>query len=366
MAATCSICLDDLKNPVATPCAQPDLRFVPVKYHKFIIPSIRRVYFEAGPQNASASSSATGVDVQDLKDQITTLDSRVCSLARDKLLLMDRCERKIAESTYLADQERVARLESEALKKQVASLKKQLEESKVVAEESRSRYDGLKWRLKEYKSRLESPPAKASPPKPSGSAHKRTSTQAALDGTFLSRGQGQAEQDDNESSRPVLPMPKRPRLCFRPRPIPTSESPEKQFRVFVAPPVFKKRSPRMTEDAQVTEGQECKLFPTRTPTPYIPCSSYTSSPSRSAMNSSMMSLPGRSGLPTGDLFSPTRNSAVKTEVSDRSWNGMIGGDVDSAMAFAPGPSEERQRKYTFRGSRVVSIGNYKFSKVENE
>ena len=154
---TCAT-LSAVLTSLMTSTAQPDLRFVPAKYHKFIIPSIRRIYIEAGPQNVPHScSSSDHVEVQDLKDQITALEQRVAALVRDKALLMDRCETSMTASAHHANKERSARLEGLNLKRQVESLKTQLEETKSAAEESRLRYEGLKWKLKDFKNRSVEP-----------------------------------------------------------------------------------------------------------------------------------------------------------------------------------------------------------------
>ncbi|KAL6300860.1 hypothetical protein BKA93DRAFT_819235 [Sparassis latifolia] len=149
---TCGICLDELKVPVSTPCghlhcekcltayiekspdaitascptcrsafgiAMPDMRFVPEKYHKFIIPNVRRVFLDA-PLHTSS----------DLQVDVTRLEGRVQELVHDKTLLMDRCEAQMAASAIHASGERDARLENEKLKMEMQKLRK--------------KYDGLK------------------------------------------------------------------------------------------------------------------------------------------------------------------------------------------------------------------------------
>ncbi|KAI0788871.1 hypothetical protein C8Q75DRAFT_719419 [Abortiporus biennis] len=164
---TCSICLEPLKTPVSTPCGhlhcedcltelvasgpesveaacptcrapfsivQPDLRFVPQKYHKFMVPSIRRVYFDSTSQES-----------RNLRTEIETLQERVRGLYRDKTLLMDRCEAAMAASSTHSLRERSARQENQRLERSNGELKKQFEEM-------RQKYEALKGKYRELKS----------------------------------------------------------------------------------------------------------------------------------------------------------------------------------------------------------------------
>jgi len=141
---TCSICLEQLKLPVVIPCghvhcekcltshiqsgkdaihshcptcrtvfniAIPDWRYVPKKYHEFMIPSVRKVYIEI-PSQAG------------LKNQIALLESRVKSLENDKLLLMTKCESNMAASVTHQEGEKKARIDVEKVKKEVVNLKR--------------------------------------------------------------------------------------------------------------------------------------------------------------------------------------------------------------------------------------------------
>ncbi|OCH84504.1 hypothetical protein OBBRIDRAFT_741500 [Obba rivulosa] len=155
----CSICLDSLKTPVSTPCghihcekcliahvesnsngmtascptcraefciATPDLRFVSSKHHKFIMPSVRRVFLDA-----PSTSTKT------LEETITVLTNRVRELERDKTLLLDRCEAALVASSTHAERERDARVQNNKLKKEVQEL--------------RGKYDAMKRKCKEIK-----------------------------------------------------------------------------------------------------------------------------------------------------------------------------------------------------------------------
>lgn len=95
----------------------------------------------------------------------------------------------------------------------------------------------------------------------------------------------------------------------------------------------------------------------------MPSSSSTANAGTSAMASS---LPGRSGLPTGDLFSPTRNAPGGMDVDREFGTGHGSIDFENSETPFSGPDVEggRQVKYTFRGSRVKSVGNHRFTCVD--
>lgn len=131
--------------------AQPDLRFIPTKYHKFVMPSVRRVYLEAGPQDASSSSSTD--PNTELKEYIATLEARVSSLTRDKSLLMDRCEMTLSASGHHAQKERVARLQSDTFRMEVDSLKRQLRASKFESDGYKAKCEILQNKVEFLKDR---------------------------------------------------------------------------------------------------------------------------------------------------------------------------------------------------------------------
>lgn len=106
--------------------ATPDLRYVPKKYHEFMIPSVRKLYLEI-PSQAK------------LKTQIALLETRVQSLDRDKKLLMTKCESHISASAVYAEEERNARLAAEKAKSEVEDLKR--------------KYDALKGKYHDMKSK---------------------------------------------------------------------------------------------------------------------------------------------------------------------------------------------------------------------
>ncbi|OJT03300.1 hypothetical protein TRAPUB_6078 [Trametes pubescens] len=184
-ALTCGICLDQLKVPVATPCghlcceacltsyieasadalsascptcrasfsigasrdrlhqprrpslslppapAIPDLRFVPKKYHSYILPSIRRVFISP---NAHPDPDVAAESQRELRAQVARLTDKIDALVQDKALLMDRCEAAIRASQAHAQGERDERLAKERLDRDMRDLRK--------------KYDGLKGKYK--------------------------------------------------------------------------------------------------------------------------------------------------------------------------------------------------------------------------
>jgi hypothetical protein len=102
----------------------PDWRYVPKKYHEFMIPSVRKVFIEI-PSQAG------------LKNQIALLESRVKSLEKDKGLLLTKCESSMAASVTHAEGEKNARLDAEKAKKEMVQLKR--------------KYDALKGRYYDLK-----------------------------------------------------------------------------------------------------------------------------------------------------------------------------------------------------------------------
>ncbi|PIL24788.1 transporter [Ganoderma sinense ZZ0214-1] len=201
---TCGICLDQLRVPVSTPCghlcceacltsyietsadamnascptcrapftiAIPDLRFVPKKYHTLIIPSIRRVFIadasDNGAQHNLPPGSAPSPNTnRELRAQIATLTDKVNALVHDKGLLMDRCESAIRARDVHAQGERAARLEKERLDRELKDL--------------RRKYDSVKGKYKALKASQQIAPHGPSLA-PTVTTGKRKSHQAALD-----------------------------------------------------------------------------------------------------------------------------------------------------------------------------------------
>ncbi|KAI0692514.1 hypothetical protein BC835DRAFT_1357011 [Cytidiella melzeri] len=238
VGTTCTICLDDVKSPVSIPCghlhcegclvqyveqhddvteapcptcrapfciATPDLRFVPQKYHKYILPTVRRVYLsqpapQTHPENVAYLKSVIsaleertetleGSNVS-LRGRVSNLEKRVVALTQDKGRLMDRCEAGMATIQKLGEKEREARHEKEQVELDLEALRRKYESVK-------SKYKALK----------HAKPSAPSPMKQPAST-KRTSAQAALDAdTKLGDSKG-------PGARLILPIPKRPRMAF--------------------------------------------------------------------------------------------------------------------------------------------------------
>ena len=79
------------------------MSIVPKRYHVFVSPPLRRVFLgDSDDPNKEA--------IEELKAQVAALKTRVGSLKRDKVLLMDRCEAAQSALTRLTSDERAARL----------------------------------------------------------------------------------------------------------------------------------------------------------------------------------------------------------------------------------------------------------------
>ncbi|KAI0369735.1 hypothetical protein BV20DRAFT_1020009 [Pilatotrama ljubarskyi] len=320
-ALTCGICLDQLKVPVSTPCghlcceacltsyieasedalnascptcrasfsiAIPDLRFVPKKYHSLILPSIRRVFISPNAQPAPAPDAAA-----ELRAEVARLTDKIDALVHDKTLLMDRCEAAQRASHAHAQGERDERLAKERLQREMREL--------------RAKYEGLKGKYKTLKAIHTNDTS-------TKHLHKRTSSQAALDNSFSYGAPSSSSTDsltlpavtEQRSSaasgpagpgqRPILRIPKRPRLLGSPFDL----SKRIESRQATATVTMTRRT-SMLVDSDEDEDDERGGRGLR--------ASDMSLSSSAGSTSSMGSGPGpqRSGLPTGDIFSPRRS-----------------------------------------------------------
>jgi hypothetical protein len=97
---------------------------VPKKYHEFILPSVRRVYFDVSPQT-------------DYKKRIQVLEGRVKTLERDRVLLMEKCESTTARNKIHAVGEKKAVQDAKKMKAMYETMKGKYETVKV-------KYEGVK------------------------------------------------------------------------------------------------------------------------------------------------------------------------------------------------------------------------------
>ncbi|KAH9951081.1 hypothetical protein B0H21DRAFT_719393 [Amylocystis lapponica] len=305
--ASCGICLDELKEPVSTPCGHlhcekclteyikassdaisascptcrttfhvvtPDKRYVSAKYHKFLVPSIRRVYLDVSAQSPV-----------DLRVKVGKLEDRVKALMQDKELVMQRCESAMAASKSFAERERDARQESERLRKENERLEKELREL-------RKKYGGLKGKYTELKQSSGNVPAPATVP---ARAVKRKSS--LFDGFAETSSSPDTTGDPGGAfgflTRSAIRVPKRPRLLGSPFDPEKAVPMVSAFATFAGrPPVFKSR----------------RCMPRRLDEPDSSVESLLENSSSSPDVVSSSGGPQRSGLPMGDLFSPRNGS----------------------------------------------------------
>ncbi|KAH9940735.1 uncharacterized protein BXZ73DRAFT_98565 [Epithele typhae] len=274
MSASCPTCRANFTIAI------PDLHFVPKKYHSFMIPSVRRIFI---PIDVEEEPSATVVDTEarhSLRAQVVGLSEKVDGLERDRALLVDRCESAQRAAQAHAQGEREMRLEKERLEREMREL--------------RMKYEGLKGKYKMLKAPIsqDKAPARAPPLQPAPGArptHKRTSTQASLDGARSAHplaalahatvSSGPDSQDDSDSAhlarvvRPQSRISKRPRLLGSPFDLQKRMEARRRARAHRGV-----SDDELDADADVSFG-----------------------------SSSVLSSvgPQRSGLPTGDIFSPS-------------------------------------------------------------
>lgn len=103
----------------------PDLEYIPEKYHRFIMPSIRRVYLDIDP-NATEDSEKEQLRQQLalMEQQNRALEKKSKAMHRDNCMLMDKCEVLLNTSNVHAVRERHQRLEKERLITELMEVKK--------------------------------------------------------------------------------------------------------------------------------------------------------------------------------------------------------------------------------------------------
>ncbi|KAK0214894.1 hypothetical protein IW262DRAFT_1321310 [Armillaria fumosa] len=159
MSGQCTICLCDYKEPVSIPCGHvycmtclsdyisssgkdgftakcptcrakftivvPELHSVAKQFHRYVTPSIRRVFIEPNPSET----------YEELKHRLEVAEARNATLERDNQDLMNSCERYMAESAAHARGERKATIELQRVKRQLEAERKVAKEEKAHAHE---------------------------------------------------------------------------------------------------------------------------------------------------------------------------------------------------------------------------------------
>lgn len=91
----------------------PDLTYVPKRIHQFIIPSVRRVYFDTTPYT-------------ELKKKYEKAEARTKSLKKENDVLVRECERHMAASHAHAEGEKTLGSELDAAKEQINDLQQEV------------------------------------------------------------------------------------------------------------------------------------------------------------------------------------------------------------------------------------------------
>jgi chromosome segregation ATPase len=106
------------------------LSCLPKKFHRYVLPSIRRVYFE-GQDNDLAK------ELEQAQQELEEARKHINALERDQEMLMKQCEKHMKKSQAYADKEHIARV--------------QAVQSKQIAEETKKDYGFLKGKYENLK-----------------------------------------------------------------------------------------------------------------------------------------------------------------------------------------------------------------------
>ncbi|KAK0501647.1 hypothetical protein EDD18DRAFT_1143685 [Armillaria luteobubalina] len=159
MSSQCTICLCDYKEPVSIPCGHvycmaclsdyisssgkdgftakcptcrakftivvPELHSVAKHFHRYVTPSIRRVFIEPNPSET----------YEELKHRLEVAEARNATLERDNQDLTNSCEIYMAESAAHARGVRLVVVELQRVKGQLEAERKVAKEEKAHAHE---------------------------------------------------------------------------------------------------------------------------------------------------------------------------------------------------------------------------------------
>ncbi|KAH7874089.1 uncharacterized protein C8R40DRAFT_1111257 [Lentinula edodes] len=229
MAGQCTICLSNMNDPVCIPCGHlycsqclldcissssedgynalcptcrasfpivsPELTCLPKYVHRYITPSIRRVYLDTSA-------------VQTLQQKLTASQNQVKNLKKESERLMSFCEKYQNASNVHADGEAKANLEVERLTRLLREQKLATQEAREEVSEWREKHEDLKEQLEQRQKK---------------SSRKRTSN---------GRDRPQNNDESPDVTPPTTPrrrvirdLPNRPNKKLKPIP-----SPERDFK----------------------------------------------------------------------------------------------------------------------------------------
>ncbi|KAG5654165.1 hypothetical protein H0H81_006547 [Sphagnurus paluster] len=137
----------------STTSVTPDLAYLPKKYHEYIVPSVRRIYFDATRQS-------------ELLQQLVVAQSKIKKLEKSKDLLMKKCEQHMATAGAYQQMEQDARDVIESLRQELAEREEEYENDRLSDAEDikrlraerdvfRDKYNGLKVRYADLKEQNE-------------------------------------------------------------------------------------------------------------------------------------------------------------------------------------------------------------------
>ncbi|RDB15372.1 Tripartite motif-containing protein 26 [Hypsizygus marmoreus] len=274
MSGECSICLTAFKDPVSIPCGHvyctkcladhvnapgnndlrstcptcrrpfntvtPDLTYLHKKYHEYVVPSVRRIYFDNPAQ-------------VDVKMKLAVAEAKIKKLQKEQEVLMRQCERHIAAAGAHAAGEQQAKLKADNLAERLSNIEREHKNEKLGAvlnlmniEEQRdvlnTKYQKLKQRVHDLEMNSRLNDSMVSTSSSHGQRLHKMPSSLRID-TSMSAGpsrhaEAPAVASNSSASRPIRPLPRAAREKVR-----------AQARRISPPPIFREpaKRPRLSE-----------------------------------------------------------------------------------------------------------------------